>query len=49
MWIEDDFDDRDRKIKGVSKDKARELTNATDLEPSGNAERIEGSVPESSH
>lgn len=49
MWIEDDFDDRDRKIKGVPNDKAGELTNATDLEPEGNAERIEGSVPESSH
>jgi hypothetical protein len=38
MWIEDDFDDRDRKIKGVSKDKAGELTNAADVEPEG-AER----------
>jgi len=42
MWIEDDFDDRDRKIKGVPKDKARELTNATDLEPEGKAERSDG-------
>ncbi len=48
MWIEDDFDDRDRKIKGVSKDKARELTNATDLEPDSTAERVDRSAPESS-
>jgi len=49
MWIEDDFDDRDRKTQAVRKEKAEESNNATDLEPSGNAERIEGSVPESSH
>ena len=48
MWIEDDFDDRDRKIKGVSKDKAGELTSATDVEPEGNAERSDG-TQEPSH
>jgi len=49
MWIEDDFDDRDRKIQAGLKEKAEESNNATDLEPSGDAERIEGSVPESNH
>jgi hypothetical protein len=49
MWIEDDFDDRDRKSQAVLKEKAKESSNATDLEPSGNAERIEGSVPESGY
>jgi len=42
MWREDDFDDRDRKIKGVPKDKAGELTNATELESDGKAERSDG-------
>ena len=42
MWREDDFEDKGRQVKAVPEDKPGELTNDSDREPEGKAERSDG-------
>jgi uncharacterized protein YjbJ (UPF0337 family) len=49
MWREDDFEDKGRQVKAVPEDKRGELTNDSDREPEGKAERSDGRGKESSH
>ena len=49
MWREDDFEDKGRQGKAVPEDKSGELTNESDREPEGKAERTDGRGKELRH